>query len=163
MKNILLIGTAIAAIAGTPVFAQTNAAFTGVRVEVSAGVADVRNDFDVNEFEYAGTLGYDVALGDRFTLGLEGTATNLFDNDGREYGAGARLGYAVNANTLWFARAGYASLEDAGRRTLDGLDLGAGVEGRLTENTRVKFQYNYTDFERDVGSHGLHVGLGYRF
>jgi len=163
MRNITLITAAVVALAATPVLAQDNAAFTGVRAELSAGVADIENDRNVEDFRYTGTVGVDAPLGDRFTIGVEGTATNLFDGDGREYGAGARLGYAFNPRTLGYVRAGYARLEDAGNRTLDGLDVGAGVEWRLSERTHLNTQYKYTDFERGVGSHGLHVGVGLRF
>jgi outer membrane immunogenic protein len=162
-KTTFIITAAIAALLSTTVAAQDNAGFTGVRGELSAGVVDVKNDRDVEDFRYSGTVGVDAPLGDKFTVGVEGTVANLFTDNGREFGAGARIGYAVNPDFLVYGRAGYARLEDAGNRTLDGLSVGAGTEWRLSENTYLGTQYKYTDFERGVGSHGAYVSVGLRF
>lgn len=163
MNKTLALLAAATALLATPVLAQDNAGFTGVRGELTAGVADVRNARSAEDLRYTGTLGVDAPLGDKFTVGVEGTAENVFDSNGRVFGAGARFGYAVNPNTLVFARAGYARLEDAGNRNLDGLAVGAGAEWRLSERSYLTAQYKYTDFERGVGSNGVHVGVGLRF
>lgn len=163
MKNFVLAAAAVAVLTAGTASAQSNDNFLGVRGELHAGAADVRNARDVEELRYGVTVGVDAPLGDRFTLGVETEASNVFDNDGRELGVGARLGYAATDNVLLYGRAGYVNLDDARRHTLDGLALGAGAEWRLGERSFVSTEYRYTDFNQNVDSHGVRVGLGVRF
>lgn len=149
MKSIL----ALAALAfATPAAAQTtNANFVGPRVEATAGFDD-RND-TVN---YGAGAGYDLGLGDRFTLGVEANADNFASY--RDYGAAARLGYAATDNLLLFGTAGYANLK--GR---DGLRVGGGVEFSTGTPVYGKVEYRYTDFDHGDERHSGLVGFGLRF
>lgn len=162
-KTLLTLSAAALLLAAGTASAQTNANFTGIRAEAQAVSRDVSNTRNINDLTYAGTLGVDAPLGDRFTIGAETNVTNLFDDNGREFGVGARLGYAVNEDLLVFARAGYARLDDARSRTLEGLAVGAGAEWSLSEHSFISAQYRYTDFEQGVGSHGALIGIGLRF
>lgn len=161
MKTSLLAVAAVALLGlSTPAFAQSNAAFLGVHADVAAGVQDVENDFNTNDVIYSASVGVDAPLDDRWIVGADVTATNVFD-DSREFGVGARLGYAVTDNALVFGRVGYARFEDAQNFSDEGLNLGAGVEWRLSNHTYLTTQYRYTD--QADGAHGAVVGLGYRF
>ena len=76
MKFIAL--AAAAALATTPALAQTNAAFTGVRAEVTAGYNDIQNSPDANDVVYGAAVGVDAPLGDRVTIGVEANSSNFF-------------------------------------------------------------------------------------
>ncbi len=162
MRNTLLTAVAVATLAiATPALAQDNAGFTGVRAEVAAGLTDV-DSFNPNDVVYSAALGVDAPLGTNWTVGTEVSVANVFENH-REYGVAARLGYALNSDTLVFGRAGYTNFEDTRNFSREGLALGAGVERRLGENTYLSAQYRYTDFDRGDGAHGALIGFGYRF
>lgn len=160
LNKILFIAAALTA--ATPAVAQTNAAFVGPRVELNAGVQDVRHA-DVNDFTYGVALGADAPIGDRFTIGGELAADNVVSHN-RTLGVGARLGYALSPNVLGYGRVGYSNL-DLGRHGghLDGLNAGAGLAFAITPNLYTNVEYRYTDFENHVGSHGARVGIGFRF
>lgn len=157
----LLIAAALTA--ATPAAAQTNVAFTGPRVELNAGLDDVRNAHEIQNVNYGAALGYDLGLGDRVTLGVEGTAQNFLDSEGREFGAGARLGLAVTPNVLAFGRAGYTTVDLDHGVNAEGLTLGGGLNFAITNHAYAGVEYRYTNFEHGVGRHGALLGVGLRF
>lgn len=161
MLKSLITAIAATALAATPVAAQTNANFTGPRVELNAGFDDLRGAHEVNDLTYGVTTGTDFALGDRFTLGGEATASNFFDSEGRELGAGVRLGFAVTPRVLTYGRVGYSTV-DLRHRNVDGLNVGGGLNFAITPNLYTGVEYRYSDFEHNVGSHGARVALGLR-
>ena len=171
MFKFLLPALAAAALAATPAAAQqrTNSNFTGPRIEVNAGVEDVTNSRrNFNDVTYGAAIGADGALGDRFTLGGEVSVSNPLDDTGRQFGAAARLGYALDRNVLAFGRVGYTNVDIDGLQNieeanLEGLTLGGGVNFALTPNLYTSVEYRYTDFEHNIGSHGARVGVGLRF
>lgn len=154
---------ALALTATTPALAQTNAAFVGPRVELNAGLDDVTQRPETNDVTYGAAVGIDAPVGDRFTLGVEGTVRNFAQDEGRTFGVAARAGVAATENVLVFGRAGYTNYEDAFEQKLDGLTVGGGLNFRLTPNTYANVEYRYSDFEHNVGSHGGLVGIGVRF
>ena len=156
-KTLIAVAAVATLLAGTAT-AQDNAGFTGVRAEAYAGINDFHNARSVNDVSFTGAVGVDAPLGDNFTFGVEGTA-----DTNETYGVGARLGYAVNSDTLVFARAGYDRFDDARTHTLEGLSLGGGVEWRISERSFVSAEYRHTDFDRGVGSHAGLLGVGIRF
>jgi outer membrane immunogenic protein len=160
MKFIAL--AAAAALATTPAIAQTNAAFTGVRAEVTAGYNDIQNSPDANDVVYGAAVGVDAPLGDRVTIGVEANSSNFFEKE-RMIGASARLGYAFTPRTLGYVHAGYDNYRDVFSRKLDGFKVGAGVERKISDVTYIKAQYNYSEFDRNTGSHALLAGVGFRF
>lgn len=160
MKFIVLAATA--ALAATPAVAQTNAGFTGVRAEVTAGLNDITKRPDTNEIVYGAAVGVDAPLGDRLTIGVEANSSNFFEKE-RQIGAAARLGYAFTPTTLGYVQGGYNNYRDVFSRKLDGFVVGAGVEHKISSRTFVKAQYSYSGFDRNVGSHAGLVGVGVRF
>jgi outer membrane immunogenic protein len=162
MLKTLISAVAAASLAATPAVAQTNANFTGARVEVNAGFDDVRNAHEFNDVTYGVAAGGDVGLGDRFTLGAQAEANNVFDNEGRELGGAVRLGYAITPNLLAYGRAGYSTV-DLRHENLNGLNVGGGLNLALSRNVYTNLEYRYSDFEHNVGSHGARVGVGLRF
>lgn len=160
LNKILVIAAALGAT--TPALAQTNANFVGPRIELNAGLDDVQNARDYQDVNYGAAIGYDFPLSDRVTLGAEATAQNVFDSEGREFGAAARLGYAVSPNALLFGRVGYANVDLRGRNA-EGLTVGGGLNFNLTHNAYASVEYRYTDFDHNVGRHGGLVGVGIRF
>lgn len=161
MKFIAL-AAAAAALAATPVAAQTNANFTGVRAEVTAGFNDITGVPDTNDVVYGAAVGFDAPVGDRVTLGLEANTSNLFESE-RQIGAAARIGYAFNSKVLGYGKVGYNNYRDVFSRELDGMVVGGGLEFAISENSFIKAQYDYSDFQSGTGSHSGLVGIGLRF
>ena len=139
----------------TPVFAQTNSNFVGTHVEAQTGLLH-------DDVTYGAAIGHDFALGDRATLGVDADATNIFDENGRTLGAGAKLGYALTPEVLAFGRVGYVNL-DAYNQHLNGVAAGGGLQFSLTRNTYVNTEYRYTNYEQGVHSNAGLLGLGIRF
>lgn len=152
-----IVATAVAlGLVAAPAMAQD---FSGPRVEVTAGVDDVRNGPDLTDVTYGAGLGYDLQFG-KVVVGAEAVAANVFDR--ADLGVGGRLGYVVTDNVLAYARAGYTNL-DLGRRSVDGLNVGGGLEVKVSGPIYTKIEYRYTDFEKGLGRHGALAGFGLRF
>ena len=164
MKKLFLSLAAFAALAfPAAAAAHDNSAFVGPRVELNAGVDDVTKLPDTSDINYGAAVGLDLPVGDRFTIGVDGTASNVFEND-RILGVGARVGVAVSPSALLFARAGYENYRDAFRRDLDGLAVGGGLELAVNRAMFVKLEGRYTDFDNsNAGRVGGLVGVGLRF
>lgn len=156
MKTIMIATAVAAAMLATPTLARD---FSGPRVEVTAGVDDVTGGVDPTQITYGGAVGYDAQFG-KVVVGVEATAANVFDR--ADFGAGARLGYVLNENVLGYARAGYSKL-DLGKRSVDGLTVGGGLEVNVVGNIYTGIEYRYTDFNAGLGRHGGQVKVGYRF
>lgn len=160
MKFIALAAAAL--VAATPAMAQDNAGFTGVRVEATAGVNDIQNVRDTNDVVYGFAIGADAPLGDKFTIGAEANTRNVFERN-RQVGVQARLGYAVNRDNLVYGLAGYNSYRSFERFDRDGFAVGAGVEHRISDQSFVKAEYRYSDFEGRAGDNAVTAGIGIRF
>ena len=160
MKFIALVAAALTA--ATPALAQDNASFTGVRAELTAGFNNITGSPDVNDVVYTGAVGVDFPVGDKFTFGVEGSASNVFEDE-RTIGAAARVGYAFDHNTLGYVKGGYTNYNDVFSRKLDGAVVGAGLQQMISDQTYVTVQYDYSDFSRGTGSHAARAGIGIRF
>lgn len=148
-------------VVAAPAYAQ-NANFTGARVEAQAGFNDIVNSPDLNKVVYGAAVGFDLPVGNKFTVGVEANTANVFEKQ-RQFGAAARLGYAVTPNLLGYVRGGYSNYRDAFSRKLDGAVIGAGVQYAVSSHSYVKAEYNYSDLAANTGSHGAIVGVGIRF
>lgn len=155
-KTFVTLAAVAAAAFATPVLAGD---FQGPRIEVTAGADDVTGGFDPTDVTYGAALGYDLQFG-KVVVGVEATAANVFDR--ADLGVGARIGYVVNENVLAYARGGYTNL-DLGRREVEGLSVGGGLEVNVAGPVFIKGEYRYTDFEAGLGRHGGLVGIGFRF
>ena len=168
------------------VTAASAQAQTGLRADVHAGwdrfTSHQRTDVGINgetmlQHEdgmiFGGELGYDASISD-FKLGvyvgLEGSTakrcSEVFaevetcEKVGRNFTAGARLGYQVKPDVLIYAKGGYSNgavkvdlidhvtpanslsiTEDMG-----GYHLGGGVQVGLTKNVYAKLEYVHTDY-----------------
>lgn len=167
MKFITL--AALALTAATPAMAQDNAAFTGAKVEATVGYNDINNSFDANDVVYGGAVGFDVPVGNKFTLGVEANTSNVFE-DQRQIGAAARIGYAFTPTTLGYVKGGYNNYRDVARignrsfrENLDGAVVGVGIEHKISRVTYLKAEYRYSDFDGQVGDSAAVVGVGLRF
>ena len=157
MRNLLLASAAaLAALTATPALAQQVTPY----VQVDTGITDT--NYNSTHVVYGATLGADADLGSRVTLGADVNASNVFDNRGRTFGAGARLGYRIIPGTLGYVRAGYANL-DAGHENLGGLALGGGLNFDVLPHTYVNVEYRHTNYEQGVHSNAGLLGLGIRF
>ncbi|MXO64354.1 outer membrane protein [Altericroceibacterium endophyticum] len=193
--------------------AQDN--FSGPRIEGLVGwdrsqpgsSVDGDSDVGIDGFGYGVGIGYDYATPSGFVVGVEGEVTGSTastENDtsaydafglgevetGRDFYAGARVGYAVTPNTLVYAKGGYTNArynlvasdgtnEFDDHLDLDGWRVGAGVEQALSTNTFAKLEYRYSNYEKgefdaadlgetdrfDVDSdrHQIMAGFGLRF
>lgn len=157
---------ALAACSASPAIAQTNDAFTGARVEVTAGAQNVQKARNTDDLTYGAAIGIDAPLGDRFIVGVEADTSNIFDRD-RTYGASARLGAVVAPDLLIYGKAGYKNfraIDFSNRdRALSGLRVGGGFDYNLSRNIYTGLEYRYTDFNQGVGVHGGLAKIGVRF
>lgn len=156
MKKIMFAVAAALGVMATPAMAED---FQGPRLEVTAGADDVRNGVDPTDITYGAAVGYDHQFG-KVVVGVEATAANVFDR--ADLGVGARLGYVVNENVLAYTRVGYSNL-DLGRRSVDGLTVGGGLEVNVVGPVFAGAEYRYTDFEAGLGRHGGVLRVGVRF
>ena len=200
MKKMIVALAAASALAGTaPAFAQDTAPssdetvsparnFSGLSVNTVVGYDHLRSgstkDIDtsadikqsIDGVVFGGGIGYDMALGDRLTLGVEGEATTSsakWDNNNgvpntfnlgrvkvnRDLYAGARLGYAMSPRTLLYVKGGYTNarfdLEGSGGGTVasqrldtDGWRAGAGIEQKLGNHGFGRLEYRYSQYKK---------------
>lgn len=165
------------------------------------------NDQSIDGVNYGIGIGYDIDLGGA-VLGLEGeytdsTAKTEFDNGdfegfgfgrvdaGRDLYVGARIGAKVQPDLLLYAKGGYTNaklnvLANDGVTEydedydLDGYRIGAGAEYALSNNTFVKLEYRYSNYQEgevdfdgdlpdsdrfdvDLDRHQVMAGFGMRF
>jgi len=99
-------------------------------------------------------------------------------SSGRDLYAGGRVGAAVGRNTLLYAKAGYTNArvrldyDDgtptptailSGGRNLDGIRVGAGAQFGIGENSYLKAEYRYSNYEDGFDRHQAVAGFGFRF
>lgn len=188
----LIAAAATAAVIATPAMA---APFSGPYVGVEFGLDNYEvqaEDVFVAGDEYDGLsgngvvggifAGYDVAVGNAF-FGLEGRASlsdagltidstvdSLRIRAKESFGATARAGVMLNANTGVYARAGWANtkfkanlngVRDSDNE--DGLVLGAGLQSRIDPAASVRVEYVRTDYDDFVKNNAVLAGLAFHF
>lgn len=197
MKKICTVLATGAALAGAGrAFAQEDApalAFQGPHVEAligydhatTASTKDIDTSANFNAESsgllYGAGAGYDIALGNRWTLGGETELTGSTGKwtaaatpesfnlarvrTGRDFYVGGRVGYALSPATLLYMKAGYTNARvDLGGAystatldqslNLDGWRLGAGVEEKLSSNTFARLEYRYSKYGSTNYSYG---------
>jgi outer membrane immunogenic protein len=188
MKKVLI---ALAATTAT-LAAATPAAAEGFRAEIHGGWDHVTADDDGESgIVYGIGLGYDHAISEKITLGLDLSADLssaeecrrgvALPNDqacidaGRDLAAAVRMGYKVGPRGTIYGLAGYSNARfkaayttPAGVTTreasnFDGFRLGAGYEHGFGERTYGKVEYRYSNYENDLSRHQVLVGVGVKF
>lgn len=181
LPAILLAGAAFAPGAAS---ARTG---TGFRAELTTGYDIFTSHDDYMDIpdrlagvRIGGAIGYDIALGKRLLLGVEGglgfalgdDETKMLAKDrltlstGRDLDLGIRLGTPVATRTILYAKAGYANSRlklrydfnlggsyesQQAARTADGLRLGAGIEHGIAGSAYLKAEYRWTRYFGDYG------------
>lgn len=201
MRTPLIILATVSAIAfgAQPAFAQDSDPFAGPRIEVNTAYDSTHADDGIaatpntlNGVRIGGAIGYDMAVGDRFTIGVEAGGGYTVSGDvtgqagttayrvsgGHDLDASIRVGFRATPTTLVYAKGGYANSEFSLRTTIggaagntittisddeDGWRVGAGVEQAFGDHFYAKAEYRYTNYGNDVSRHQGLVGLGYRF
>jgi outer membrane immunogenic protein len=183
--RIYYLAAAFAATVAAPAFAGT------FHAEVHGGWDRVSvSGFKDDGIAYGVAAGYDIALGEKAFIGVEGSVDDsstkkcvsdvlvLGDRTcasaGRDLSAVARIGYKLNETSKIYALAGYAngrvkvsyndgvSTSSAGANG-DGVRLGAGLQMGLGSHLYAKGEYRYTNYESDFSRHQVLMGLGYEF
>jgi outer membrane immunogenic protein len=150
---------------------------------------DTAGDFDADGFLGGVFTGYNYQFPNNVVLGIEGDVT-YHDQDGSSGGVSAetdwngtlrpRLGYAFD-RFMPYVTGGLAvgNVEasepgDSDSGAAVGWTAGAGIETAITDNIIGRVEYRYTDLgsngpslagagDVDVSSHGVMVGLGFKF
>ena len=171
------------ALVSAPAAAQI---MTGPRVEATMGYDRLssHDNFDdlpdtLDGVRLGGALGYDVPVGSRLTLGIEGgrawtlgarkttglAADRLHQDLGRDLDLMVRLGYRFSPTILGYAKAGYANSRFdiryeariiGGFETIrfhadrGGIRLGAGLEKNIRGRSYAKAEYRWTGYQTDA-------------
>jgi len=166
------------------------APFTGARVEGLAGWDRVQNNGHDDGVQYGLGAGYDFQTG-MGLVGIEGEVADssvrqctgsrtvadprLCAKAGRDLYVGGRVGTVVGGNTLLYAKAGYTNAQakltsndgtgqiTLGKSNLDGVRVGAGAEYALSQNSFVKAEYRYSNYEQGFSRNQVVAGFGFRF
>jgi outer membrane immunogenic protein len=154
--------------------------FVGPRIELHAGWDRAGIDGRTEDgIVYGGGLGYDFAIADTATLGVEAdvdfATTDVAVGGGeleakRDLAAGVRLGIKLGEQALLYAKAGYTnarvtasafgfSLSD----DLDGVRLGVGAEYAYSDTGFAKVEYRYSNYESGFERSQLLFAIGARF
>lgn len=190
MRNLVL-AALVATTAAVPALAQDGAPFTGPRIEGVVGWDRVQSNGHQDDVMYGVNAGYDMQMGgavvgaeveytDSDNRGCNNGAATVADpllclKAGRDLYVGGRVGTAVGASTLLYAKAGYTNADakftsndgvdetTLSKTHLDGVRVGAGVEHKLGSKTYVKAEYRYSNYERGIERHQALAGVGVRF
>lgn len=172
----LLFAVALGAVAAP----ASAADFAGPRIELRAGWDRAGIDGETEDgIVYGGGLGYDVAVGESMTLGVEAgvdfATTDVAVGGGelqvkRDLEAGLRLGVKLGEQTLLYAKAGYTNARVTAQAfgfslsdELDGLRVGAGAEYAYGERGFAKVEYRYSNYESGFERSQLLFAIGARF
>jgi outer membrane immunogenic protein len=171
----LLAASAAALAFATPAMAQDapKAAPAGFRIEALVGYDRAGADgFHESGVLYGAGLGYDVAVGNAVSLGVDGEVTDSSaDKDGSKPGrdlyAGGRVNFAVSPRANLYVKGGYTNArvhqDGFGSVNLDGFRLGAGGQYAVSGKTYVGAEYRYSNYELGVDRHQVALTVGTRF
>jgi outer membrane immunogenic protein len=175
----------------TPAFAQ-DTGNTGLRVEGLIGYDRVQVEGDeIDDLAYGIGVGFDSQAGGAVVgieaealqsevkdcvRGVEIVGDELCANAGRDLYVGGRVGAALGANSLIYAKAGYTNARfNLDYRTtttgtfvgthedLDGARVGAGIQFGLGPNLYAKAEYRYSNYEQGFEKHQGVAGIGFKF
>lgn len=147
-----LFAALLAGSVATPALAQTNAPFTGLRVEGIVGYdrAGTEEVEDSDGVTYGAGVGFDFQAGnlvagvegeitdstvDECAQGVEVAGDELCAQVGRDIYAGGRIGSLITPSTLLYAKAGYTNArlqteyDDASTTDTSDFELGENLDG----------------------------------
>lgn len=185
-KFIALTAISAAALAATPALAQ---APQGPRVEALVGYDVVKVDLGDTgidgSFKDEGVLygvgaGYDFALGNGASLGVDVEASDSTAKESNAEGtlkakrdlyAGGRVSFPLGADgSNVYLKGGYTNARFAASdglvnasENLQGYRLGAGAQFAVRGKAYVGGEYRFSDYEQDVSRHQLALNVGTRF
>jgi outer membrane immunogenic protein len=185
-KFVALTAVAAAALAATPAAAQ---APQGPRVEALVGYDALRVDIEESGIDgtfkdegllYGLGVGYDVALGNGASLGvdLEASDSKVKESNvagtleaGRDLYAGGRVSFPLGADGSnvylkgGYTRARFSATNGIVRESenLKGYRLGAGAQFAIGGKAYVGGEYRFSDYDQDVRRHQLALNVGTRF
>lgn len=182
MRKTLILAAVSAVVVATPAFAQTApGAPVGPRVEALVGYDSVKALGETDDgFLYGIGAGYDFAVGNAVSLGVDVEATDstqkigndtIYVKSGRDLYAGGRISYALSDRANLYVKGGYTNARFKASDGVitaadnsDGWRLGAGAQFRLTGKSYVGGEYRFSDYEGgDLKRHQVALTLGTRF
>lgn len=186
MRQILTVVLATTTLA-SPAIAQSDAAFSGFRLEAFGGLDEVEDDRGA---VYGGALGFDTRSGN-WVFGATAEVNDSSVEEcqtsvvvpgdevcaeaGREFYIGGRVGYVIADNLLLYGALGYTnsrfravSTEPGGAQVslsenLDGARLALGLELNVAENAFARVELRGAALEDDFERGQLIGGVGIRF
>lgn len=159
MKKIAIFAALAVGMVSVPAMAND---FAGPRAELTVGYDDINNVTDTTDVTYGAAVGFDLEALPRVTVGVEANVDNVFNR--RDIGASARLGYVlVEDHVLVYGKAGYSNYKDVFSRELDGLRVGGGIDVNVVGPVYTGVEYQYADFDHEVGRHSVRTKVGIRF
>jgi outer membrane immunogenic protein len=167
------VATAAALAFASPAMAQGAVAPAGFRVEGLVGYDRPGTD----GFHESGVLfglgaGYDIALGNTVSLGIDAEATDSTAkkdglSTGRDLYAGGRVNFGISPKANLYIKGGYTNgrLKASGLSgaNLDGFRVGAGGQMLVSGKAYVGAEYRYSNYELGVDRHQVALTLGTRF
>jgi outer membrane immunogenic protein len=191
-EKLAIIAAATAATAASFGIAVAPAAAQGFRVEAHGGWDRLSGENVTDDgILYGIGVGYDLPVGGRFVLGIEGNADfssikeceqgaiaagdELCVRATRDLSAVARVGYNIAPQSQIYLLAGYtnarfradytAANSDTVREwdNLSGLRLGAGFQQDFGNGIYSKIEYRYSNYEQGLERHQVVGGVGLRF
>jgi outer membrane immunogenic protein len=173
-RMIIFAASAAALAFATPAMAQDGAAAApaGFRIEALVGY----DRAGVDGFHDDGVLfgvgaGYDVAVGNAVSLGVDAEATDSTASEdglkaGRDLYAGGRVNVGISPRANLYVKGGYTNARLSGggdHINLDGFRLGAGGQLLVSGKTYVGAEYRYSNYELGVDRHQVALTVGTRF
>jgi outer membrane immunogenic protein len=157
-----------------PAFAEDKPASApaGFRVEALAGWDHASASGNSKSgFVYGLGAGYDFAVGNAVSLGVDAEASDSTVKDngvkaGRDLYAGGRVNFAVAPKANLYLKAGYTNARISGfgsSENLDGVRVGAGGQYVFTGKAYVGAEYRYSNYQSDFSRHQVVLTLGTRF
>lgn len=171
MKKLIIASVAALGFASPALAQESDASFSGFRLEAIAGIDRVNVDGDgASGVAYGVAAGYDFG-GSSALFGIDAEATfsttdNCCADAGRDLYVGGRIGTPIGSGAQIYAKAGYTNARAEtyyGDYNLDGVRLGAGVELQVQGKLFVKGEYRYSNYELGFERHQVLAGVGTRF
>jgi outer membrane immunogenic protein len=181
-KIAILAAASTMTVIAAPAMAQAaNTAPVGPRVEALVGYDSLKALGDDDQgVVYGVGAGYDFAVGNSVSLGLDVEATDstqkignddVYVKSGRDLYAGARVSFGISDKANVYLKGGYTNArfkasdgDITAADNADGWRLGAGTQYNITGKAYVGGEYRYSSYEGgDLKRHQVALTVGTRF